>query len=101
MELIARANWREAVTYRETWPHEYVVIQKDGQQVAVIRKMNADLNLGVDVVTMPTVREPDGLALSSRNAYLAPEERAAAPVVYRALCAAAFWFAVREQNRFP
>ena len=62
--------------------------QKDGQQVAVIRKMNADLNLGVEVVTMPTVREPDGLALSSRNAYLTPEERAAAPVVYRALRAA-------------
>ena len=62
--------------------------QKDGQQVAVIRKMNDDLNLGVDVVTMPTIREPDGLAMSSRNAYLTEEERAAAPVVYRALCAA-------------
>ena len=62
--------------------------QKDGQQVAVIRKMNADLNLGVDVVTMPTIREADGLAMSSRNAYLTDEEREAAPVVYRALCAA-------------
>ena len=62
--------------------------QKDGQQVAVIRKMNADLNLGVDVVTMPTIREPNGLAMSSRNAYLTDEEREAAPVVYRALCAA-------------
>ncbi|MDE2786368.1 MAG: pantoate--beta-alanine ligase [Chloroflexota bacterium] len=62
--------------------------QKDGQQVAVIRKMNADLNLGVDVVTMPTIREPDGLALSSRNAYLSAEERETAPAVYRALCAA-------------
>ena len=62
--------------------------QKDGQQVAVIRKMTADLNLGVEVVTMPTVREADGLALSSRNAYLTPEERMAAPVVYRALRAA-------------
>ena len=59
--------------------------QKDGQQVAVIRKMNTDLNLGVDVVTMPTVREADGLAMSSRNAYLTDEERAAAAVVYRAL----------------
>ena len=68
--------------------------QKDGQQVAVIRKMNADLNLGVDVVTMPTIREADGLAMSSRNAYLTAEERAAAPVVYRALCAAeALWIA--------
>ena len=62
--------------------------QKDGQQVAVIRRMARDLNLGVDVVTMPTVREPDGLALSSRNAYLKPHERQAAPVIYRALCAA-------------
>ena len=62
--------------------------QKDGQQAAVIRKMTADLNLGVDIITMPTIREPDGLALSSRNAYLTPEQRAAAPVVYRALRAA-------------
>ena len=59
--------------------------QKDGQQAAVIRKMAADLNLGVDIITMPTIREPDGLALSSRNDYLTPEQRAAAPVVYRAL----------------
>ena len=71
-----------------TWPDRAYFGQKDGQQVAVIRKMNADLNLGVDVVTMPTIREPDGLALSSRNAYLTPEQRAAAPVVYRALRAA-------------
>ena len=62
--------------------------QKDGQQVAVIRKMNDDLDLGVAVVTMPTVREPDGLALSSRNAYLTTEQRDAAPAVYRALLAA-------------
>ena len=62
--------------------------QKDGQQLAVIRKMNNDLNLGVEVVPMPTIREPDGLALSSRNAYLTPEQREAAPAVYRSLCAA-------------
>ena len=72
--------------------------QKDGQQVAVIRKMNADLNLGVEVVTMPTIREPDGLALSSRNAYLTPAERAAAPVVYRALCAAESAWCTGERN---
>ncbi|MYC32695.1 MAG: pantoate--beta-alanine ligase [Chloroflexi bacterium] len=72
--------------------------QKDGQQVAVIRKMNADLNLGVAVVTMPTIREPDGLALSSRNAYLTAEERAAAPVVYRALQAAESLWRSGERN---
>ena len=72
--------------------------QKDGQQVAVIRKMNADLNLGVDVVTMPTIREPDGLAMSSRNAYLTDEERAAAPVVYRALCAAESLWGTGERD---
>ncbi len=59
--------------------------QKDGQQVAVIRRLNRDLNLGVDIVVVPTVREPDGLAMSSRNGYLTAEERRAAPVLYRAL----------------
>ena len=66
--------------------------QKDGQQVAVIKQMVADLNMGIDVVVVPTVRESDGLALSSRNVYLTPEERKAAPVIYRALCRAhALW----------
>lgn len=59
--------------------------QKDGQQAAVIRQLIRDLNLGIDLVVVPTVRDPDGLALSSRNAYLTPEQRAAAPVLYRAL----------------
>ena len=62
--------------------------QKDGQQTVVIRRLARDLDLGVDVVVAPTVREPDGLALSSRNVYLSEEERTAAPVVYRALCEA-------------
>ena len=62
--------------------------QKDGQQTVVIRRLAKDLDLGVDVVIAPTVREPDGLALSSRNVYLTREERQAAPVVYRALCQA-------------
>ena len=66
--------------------------QKDGQQVAVIKRMVGDLNMAVDIATVPTVREPDGLALSSRNSYLSPGERQAAPVVYRALChAQALW----------
>ena len=59
--------------------------QKDGQQVAVIRRLAADLNLGPEVVVAPTVRDADGLALSSRNAYLTAAQRAAAPVIYRAL----------------
>ena len=60
--------------------------QKDGQQVAVIRRMVADLDMGIDVVVVPTVREADGLALSSRNAYLTERQRKAAPMVYAALC---------------
>ena len=59
--------------------------QKDGQQSAVIRKMVRDLDLDVEVVMVSTVRDSDGLALSSRNAYLTEEQRRAAPVVYRAL----------------
>ncbi len=59
--------------------------QKDAQQALVIERLNADLNLGAQIITCPTVREPDGLALSSRNAYLDPDERAAAAVLYRAL----------------
>ena len=62
--------------------------QKDAQQLQVIRRMNADLNLGVELTAMPTVREPDGLAMSSRNAYLSPAERRAAPVLYNSLRAA-------------
>ncbi len=59
--------------------------RKDAQQAIVVRKMVADLNMNTEVVTLPTVREPDGLAMSSRNAYLNPEERKAAAVLYRAL----------------
>jgi pantoate--beta-alanine ligase len=58
---------------------------KDYQQAAVIRRMTADLNVPVRIVTAPTVREPDGLALSSRNAFLTPAERAQAPALRRAL----------------
>ena len=61
---------------------------KDAQQIRVIRRMALDLALPTEVIPCPTVREPDGLAMSSRNARLSPEARAAAPVLYRALLAA-------------
>jgi pantoate--beta-alanine ligase len=62
--------------------------QKDAQQVMVIRQMARDLAISTEVIACPTVRESDGLALSSRNVHLSPDERAAAPVLRRALLAA-------------
>jgi pantoate--beta-alanine ligase len=62
--------------------------QKDAQQVAVIRRMVRDLNMPIDIVVGETMREANGLAMSSRNAYLSAEEREAASVLHRALCAA-------------
>lgn len=72
--------------------------QKDAQQAVVIRKLVRDLDLPVEVVVAPTVREADGLALSSRNSYLTPEERAVAPAIYRALSAAKARFDAGERN---
>ena len=63
--------------------------EKDFQQLAVVRRMVADLSMPIAMVGCPTVREPDGLAMSSRNVYLSPEERAQAPTVHRALQAGA------------
>ena len=62
--------------------------QKDAQQLLVVRRLNSDLNLGAEIVAVPTVRDADGIALSSRNVYLNQEERRAAPVLYRSLCLA-------------
>lgn len=62
--------------------------EKDLQQLRVVERLVADLNLHVHILAVPTVREPDGLALSSRNGYLSAAERAAAPELYRVLCQA-------------
>ncbi len=70
-------------------PHRAYFGRKDAQQRAVIRRMVADLHFPVEIEGIETVREPDGLALSSRNQRLGPQERSVAPALYRALCRAA------------
>jgi pantoate--beta-alanine ligase len=71
---------------------------KDWQQIAVVRRMVADLSFPVEVVACPTRREPDGLAMASRNVYLSADERAAAPVVYTALRSGAAAIAAGERD---
>lgn len=66
-------------------PHFAFFGQKDAQQLVIIMRMVRDMNMDVEVVRVPIVREPDGLAMSSRNIFLSPEERNAATVLYRAL----------------
>jgi pantoate--beta-alanine ligase len=68
-----------------TKPHFAVFGQKDAQQVVIIKKMAQDLNFDVQIIVGPIVREPDGLAMSSRNMYLTPAERKESTVLYRAL----------------
>jgi len=72
-------------------PHVAAFGEKDRQQLAIIRRMVRDLNMPVRVVGRPIVREPDGLAMSSRNAYLADKERRQAPALYRGLLDAEQW----------
>jgi pantoate--beta-alanine ligase len=66
-------------------PHVAVFGEKDYQQLAVVRRMVADLNMGIEIVGLPTIRECDGLAMSSRNRYLSPADRARATALSRAL----------------
>ncbi len=79
-------------------PDVAVFGQKDAQQTAVIRRFTADLDLPVEIVVAPIVREADGLAMSSRNVYLSPEERAQALVLKRSLDAASQAFASGERD---
>jgi len=72
--------------------------EKDAQQLRIIRRLTVDLNLPLEIRSVPTFREPDGLAMSSRNSYLRPEERRAATVLYRALRLIASRVAVGEDD---
>ena len=72
--------------------------QKDAQQALVIQKMVRDLNMDLEVIVLPTVRESDGLAMSSRNTYLAADEREAAPVLYRSLMKAREMYLAGERD---
>jgi len=84
--------------FNATQPNRAYFGQKDIQQVTVISQMVKDLNYHIGIVVCPTVREPDGLAMSSRNTYLTPQQRAAAPVIYRSLRLAEAAFLAGERD---
>ena len=87
-----------AKLFNSVQPHKAYFGQKDAQQAAVIRQMTRDLNFPVDVIVCPTVREADGLAMSSRNKYLEGTDRKAAAVLFRALSASKDAYEGGERN---
>jgi pantoate--beta-alanine ligase len=87
-----------AKLFNAVQPQKAYFGQKDAQQTVVIKRMVEDLNFPLEVVVCPTVREADGLAMSSRNVYLNPDERRAATILYRALSAAAAAYSAGEQQ---
>ena len=85
-----------AKLFNQCRPEFAVFGEKDYQQLRVVTRMSEDLNLRVKIIAVPTVREEDGLAMSSRNAYLSPHERATAPTLHRTLTECAAWIAARS-----
>ena len=79
-------------------PHRAYFGQKDAQQARVIQKMVSDLNMNLHIVVVPTFREKDGLAMSSRNTYLNAEERQSATILYKSLCLAQDMYANGERD---
>lgn len=87
-----------AKLFNAVQPHRAYFGQKDAQQVAVIRQMARDLNFPLEIVVCPTTRESDGLAMSSRNVYLTPDQRQAATVLFRSLSAAKEMYEAGERD---
>lgn len=87
-----------AKLFNAVQPHKAYFGQKDAQQVAVIRRMVRDLNFPLEIVVCPTERETDGLAMSSRNVYLDPDQRKAATVLFRSLSAAKELYETGERD---